>query len=84
MTDRDSMLIIPHRELSPEALAGLIEEFVTRDGTDSGYTRGSMADNVARVHRQLDDGRALIVFDNRYRTWNIVPAEVAREHPQQP
>ncbi|MEE4114316.1 MAG: YheU family protein, partial [Desulfobacteraceae bacterium] len=40
MPDREAMLVIPHRQLSPEALAGLIEEFVTRDGTDSGYTRG--------------------------------------------
>ena len=28
-----AMLIIPHQKLSPEALLGVIEEFVTRDGT---------------------------------------------------
>lgn len=76
MTD-DDRLIIPHRRLSPEALAGLIEEFVTRDGTDSGYTRGSLEANVAMVRRQLDAGKAVIVFDNRLQTWNIVPAEKA-------
>jgi uncharacterized protein YheU (UPF0270 family) len=29
-------LIIPFNELSPEALQGVIQEFVTRDGTDYG------------------------------------------------
>lgn len=75
MADADDMIVIPHRRLSPDALAGLIEEFVTRDGTDSGYTRGSLEENVAMVRRQLDSGRALIVFDGRLQTWNIVPAD---------
>ena len=75
MNDRDHRLVIPHQQLSLEALSGLIEEFVTRDGTDSGYTRGSLAENVAMVRRQLDAGRAVIVFDGRTNTCNIVPAE---------
>jgi uncharacterized protein YheU (UPF0270 family) len=75
MTDRETRLVIPHRQLSREALSGLIEEFVTRDGTDSGYTKGSLEDNVARVRRQLDDGRAVIVFDGLSKTCNIVPTE---------
>jgi uncharacterized protein YheU (UPF0270 family) len=60
--------------LSPPALDGLIEEFVTRDGTDSGYTEKTLAENVALVRRQLDAGEAVIVFDTRWQTWNIVPA----------
>lgn len=80
MTDREAMLVIPHNQLSPEALSGLIEEFVTRDGTDSGYTRGSLAENVARVRRQLDAGQAVIVYDARTQTGNIVPAETLREN----
>lgn len=75
MTDREERLVIPHRQLSREALSGLIEEFVTRDGTDSGYTRGSLDESVAMVRRQLDAGQALIVYDNRTQTCNIVPAD---------
>ena len=74
MTD-SPLLVIPHRDLSPEALTGLIEEFVTRDGTDSGYIRGSLEANVAMVRRQLDAGEAAIVFDDQLKTCNIVPAE---------
>lgn len=73
MTDH-SLLVIPHRDLSPEALTGLIEEFVTRDGTDSGYLLGSLHENVAMVRRQLDAGEAFIVFDDQLKTCNIVPA----------
>jgi uncharacterized protein YheU (UPF0270 family) len=29
-------MIIPHQMLSPEALHGIIEAFVTREGTDDG------------------------------------------------
>ncbi len=75
MSDQKEMLVIPHEELSPEALSGLIGEFVTRDGTDSGYTRGSLAENVAMVRRQLDAGQAMVVYDNRTNTCNIIPAD---------
>ena len=75
MPDREAMLVIPHQQLSPQALSGLIEEFVTRDGTDSGYTRGSLAENVSRVRRQLDAGQAVVVYDNRTHTCNIRPAD---------
>jgi uncharacterized protein YheU (UPF0270 family) len=71
----ETLLVIPHRQLSPEALAGLIQEFVTRDGTDSGYTGGSLDENVAMVRRQLDSGLAVIVFDEGTKTCNIMPAE---------
>ena len=75
MPPGEDLLVIPHHRLSAEALTGLIEEFVTRDGTDSGYTRGTMAENVAMVRRQLDRGEAMIVFDDITKTCNIVPAD---------
>ena len=80
MLDREEMLVIPHRQLSPEALSGLIEEFVTRDGTDSGYTRGSLTESVSMVRRQLDKGQALIVYDSRTHTCNIKPSDTVPGH----
>jgi uncharacterized protein len=38
-------MIIPYEKLSRTALHGLIEEFVTREGTDSGYTEKSLHEN---------------------------------------
>ena len=65
-------MIIPYEKLSREALRGLIEEFVTRDGTDSGYTQKSLDENVAMVKRQLEKREAFIVYDEVSRSANIV------------
>lgn len=42
-------VIIPHEKLSSQALRGLIEEVVTRDGTDNGYIQATLEQNIARV-----------------------------------
>lgn len=55
-------MLIPHDQLSPEALAGLIEDFVTRDGTDNG-DETPLTTRIERAKRALDIGRAVIVFD---------------------
>jgi uncharacterized protein YheU (UPF0270 family) len=65
-------MIIPYEKLSSEALQGLIEEFVTREGTDSGYTRKSLEENVEMVKRQLKKGEAFIIYDEAGQTANIV------------
>ena len=68
----DESVIIPYDKLSPEALQGLIEEFVTRDGTDTGYEKKSFENDVAMVKRQLKRGDAVIVYDQNTQTSNIV------------
>jgi uncharacterized protein YheU (UPF0270 family) len=65
-------MIIPCDKLSPEALKGLIEEFVTRDGTDTGYSKKSLEQDVAMVKSQLRKGDAVIVYDQSTQTINIV------------
>ena len=72
-------MIIPHEELSAEALRGLIEEFVTRPGTDTGYTEGSLEDNVEMVLMQLKLGDILVVYDASLQTANVVPKEKLKE-----
>lgn len=66
------MIEIPWRELSAEALAGLIEEYVTRDGTDYGEREIDFATRVAQVRRELEAGRARVVYDAETGTANIV------------
>jgi uncharacterized protein YheU (UPF0270 family) len=51
-------MIIPHRLLSPEALHGVIEAFVTREGTDYGVQDVPLAAKIRQVRQQLDDGTA--------------------------
>ncbi|MDQ2075237.1 YheU family protein [Marinimicrobium sp. ABcell2] len=56
-------MIIPHQQLSPDALRGLMEEFITREGTDYGHSEVSLDAKVEQVQRQLERGDVVIVFD---------------------
>jgi uncharacterized protein len=59
--------------LSQEALQGVIQEFVTRDGTD-GEAEIPLVTKVQRVLNQLHSGKAVIVFDQKTEMCNIVPS----------
>jgi hypothetical protein len=58
-----SALEIPWRELSAAALQGVIEEFVTREGTEYGPRDVDLATKVAQVRRQLERGEVRLYFD---------------------
>ena len=77
-------VIIPHERLSAEALKGLIEEFVTRPGTDTGYTKSSLEQNINMVMRQLKRGDAFVVYDEKTQTANIVPKEQVEKLTSEP
>jgi len=62
-------------DLSPQALRGLLEEFVTRDGTDYGAIERGLEEKIAQVMAQLRAGEARIVFDPATETANIVLAQ---------
>ena len=64
---------VDYRTLSSRALRGLIEEFITRAGTDYGVREVSLDDKVKDVERQLTSGEARIVFDTVDECANIVP-----------
>ncbi|MDP2227297.1 MAG: YheU family protein [Moraxellaceae bacterium] len=55
-------MIIPPQGLQADTLVRLLEDFVTRDGTDNGDDM-PLAERVARVRHALDKGEAVIVFD---------------------
>lgn len=71
---------IPHTALASYTLHNLVEEFVTREGTDYGAQVYSLADKVSQVLRQLDQGRVVILYDPQTGSCQIeladrVPAE---------
>ncbi|MDC1294924.1 YheU family protein [Myxococcota bacterium] len=59
-------------ELSPGALRGIVEEYVTREGTDYGQGNWSLEEKVSQVFRQLQNGDARIVFDLELESASIV------------
>jgi len=71
-------VIIPHDQLSPDTLAALIEEFVTRDGALHGHADTPVDAMVASVRLQLKRGNAVIVFDEATETASIVTRESLR------
>jgi uncharacterized protein YheU (UPF0270 family) len=67
-------MVIPHRQLTVEALRGVIEEFVTREGTDYGGVGVCLAHKVQQVREQLDRGDAVLVYDHESNSCNIIPS----------
>ncbi len=66
---------VPHTELSAEALSGVVESFVLREGTDYGETDVPHERKVAQVMRQLERGEARIMFDPYDASVTIVVAK---------
>jgi hypothetical protein len=53
----------------------MIEEFVTREGTDYGEQETELAQKVAQLRSQLRSGKAGILFYPGSETFQIVPRE---------
>jgi uncharacterized protein len=72
-------IVIPHRELSAEALRGVLESFVLREGTEYGEREVSLEQKVADVLRQLERGEAQVIFHPALQSIDIV---VSKPTPQ--
>jgi uncharacterized protein YheU (UPF0270 family) len=67
-------LIIAWQDLSEEALQGVIEEFITREGTDYGHAGWSLEQKVSTVRRQLEAGSAVLVYDEASESCSLAEA----------
>jgi uncharacterized protein YheU (UPF0270 family) len=54
---------IPWEKLQASTLKSLIEEFVSREGTDNGEIEISFEAKVKQVHQLLQQGKIKVVFD---------------------
>ncbi len=64
-------MIIPYERLSPDALAGVIEEYVSRDGTE----HTDVEIKVKQVRRALEAGELVVVFDAEAESCNLLPPD---------
>jgi len=72
--DNDERFVpIDYRTLSSDALRGLVEEFITREGTDYGAVESSLESKVEDVYRQLRAREVRILYDSVDENVNIVP-----------
>ncbi len=75
---------IPWQGLQTETLRRVVEEFVTREGTDYGLSEYSLEQKVDHVLRQLRRGQVVLCFDPELESCHIQPLDSvrARNKPQ--
>lgn len=81
MSDTPHYVRIPPDQLSAEALRGVIEAFVMREGTDYGAVEWSTEEKVAQVERALRRGEAVLVFDPLTESCTIASPDALRMPP---
>ncbi|MEE3300915.1 MAG: YheU family protein [Pseudomonadota bacterium] len=64
---------IPYTEISEEALKAIIQEYITREGTEYGIKEYSFEQKVEQIKQQLLKGDIKINFDDETQTCNLVP-----------
>ena len=72
--DRPPGVVVPWSQLAPETLRRVVEEFVTREGTDYGDAEASLDDKCAAVMLQLRRSEALVTFDPDTESIDVVSA----------
>ncbi len=73
-SEEETGLVVPHDSLQPETLRAVVEEFVTREGTEYGRSDHSLDEKVERVMDQLSRGDAHVTFDSETGSVSIIPA----------
>lgn len=56
-------MLVPWNQVNQDTLTSLLEEFVTRDGTDYGEREISVASRVTQAMGKLKRGEVVIWFD---------------------
>lgn len=54
---------MPIEALSADALSGVIDDFILREGTDYGAAESAHESKIKRIQKQLQAGDVKIVFD---------------------
>jgi uncharacterized protein YheU (UPF0270 family) len=63
---------VPYTQLSAEALQGVVESFVLREGTEYGEREFTLPEKLTHVMLQLERGEAHIMFDPQSQSIDIV------------
>ncbi|MDB4837292.1 YheU family protein [Marinomonas sp.] len=64
--------LIPHNSLSVEVLERILDDLVTRDGTDYGNYDLSIEQKRAQALQSLESGEAVLLFDTESETIKMV------------
>lgn len=70
-------MLVPWQELPNATLTALIEEYVSRDGTDYGEQEVPVEQRVEQVRAALKRGRLVLWFDEKSQTVTPLPHDKA-------
>jgi uncharacterized protein YheU (UPF0270 family) len=62
---------IPFQELAVETLTAIIEEFISREGTDYGAHETNLEKKVQQVMNQLQRGEIVVTFDQESQSCDL-------------
>lgn len=68
---------VPPQRLATDILQALMEEYVTRDGTDYGAVELTLEQKVARLEGQITRGDIWLLYDGDSEEWDLLPREEA-------
>ena len=66
---------IPYNQLSEQTLLAVIEEFISREGTDYGHGEYTLDEKVEKVKSQLLKGQIKLLFDSETSSCNLVKVD---------
>tara|TARA_Y100001935_G_scaffold35731_2_gene28538 strand:+ start:21516 stop:21722 length:207 start_codon:yes stop_codon:yes gene_type:complete len=66
---------IPHSQVPEQTLLAIIEEFISREGTDYGHREYTLAEKVEKVKSQLLNGEIKLLFDSETSSCNLVKVD---------
>ncbi len=70
-------MIIPWTSLSEDALLGIIEEFITREGTEYGLVEYGLSEKVEQIRHQIREELVRVVYDAQTNSVSLVVSDDA-------
>lgn len=72
------MIIIPYKEFQPEVLQAVLEEYISREGTDYGLYEYTLEQKLEQLLSKIKQGQAFICFDEETQSCTILNREQAQ------
>jgi len=72
-------MIIPHKQLSAQALQGVLLEYIAREGTDYGLVESELDEKLAQLSLQLERGDIVVVLDTAQESVSLLPKTEAEQ-----
>jgi len=72
--------LIPHDSLELHTLINILEDIVTRDGTDYGDYHVTLEQKCQQAIKMLNDKQAFLIFDTESETTKLINKDQLRQY----